>query len=212
MTYPLVPWLLRGYAYQSVQLLPNNQVRSLIPDAFEIVSVFPNYTLGGVYLSSYVKGSILEYNELIVIAGLVNYAGKIGAWVSHIYVDNPISVAGGREIWGLPKELAQFTWEQNQYHYCKVQQGDRLLCTFRSDWQLPLWRQPIAGQAFSTLDHRVLLFAGQASANFAIAGAELNVPDNSPFFDMGLTTPFLVMACNALEMVVHAPQTLAQST
>jgi acetoacetate decarboxylase len=25
-------------------------------------------------------------------------------------VDNPDSVAGGREIWGLPKELAEFSW------------------------------------------------------------------------------------------------------
>jgi acetoacetate decarboxylase len=55
----------------------------------------------------------LEYSELIVIAGLVRYSGQIGGWVSHIYVDNADSVAGGRNIWGLPKELAEFIWEKN---------------------------------------------------------------------------------------------------
>jgi acetoacetate decarboxylase len=46
---------------------------------------------------------VLEYNELIIIAAVLGYKGKFGAWISHIYVDNPDSVAGGREIWGYLK-------------------------------------------------------------------------------------------------------------
>ncbi|MBD2460934.1 acetoacetate decarboxylase family protein [Oscillatoria sp. FACHB-1407] len=208
MSYPSAPWSLRGYAYQTVQLIRNDQARLLIPDQFEIVSVIPNHTLGGIYLSSYINGSSLEYSELIVVSGLVSYAGKTGIWVSHIYVDNPDSVAGGREIWGLPKELAQFTWEQGQRRYCKVQQGDRLLYTFRSDWQLPLWRQPIAGQALSTLVDQVLLFDAKASANFAVVGAELHVPSTSPFASLGLTSPWLVVAAESLDLTVRAPQAI----
>ncbi|HEY9821570.1 MAG TPA: acetoacetate decarboxylase family protein, partial [Candidatus Sericytochromatia bacterium] len=105
MTYPPAPWTLQGYAIQSLQLIDIERVRPLIPTEFEIISVLPGKTVGGVYLSYYGSGSVLEYSELIVAAGMVRYSGKIGGWVSHIYVDNADSVAGGREIWGLPKEL-----------------------------------------------------------------------------------------------------------
>lgn len=210
MLYPTAPWSLHGYAYQTVYLIPNEKAQLLIPKEFEIISVLPNYTLGGVYLSSYIRGSILEYNELIVIPGLVSYAGKIGVWVSHIYVDNPHSVAGGREIWGLPKELAQFTWEQRHNSYCKVQQGDRLLCTFQSGWRFPLWRQAIAGQALSTLESQILVFSGNATANFALVGAELNIPPSSPFASLELTSPRATVACDSLNLVVHRPNVVGQ--
>jgi hypothetical protein len=45
---------------------------------------------------------------------------------------------GGREIWGLPKELAQFTWTE---HSVTVSQADKFLCTLnyrRQSFGLPL--------------------------------------------------------------------------
>src|SRR5919199_4290949 len=123
MPYPAPPWTLQGYALQTLQLIDVERVRPLIPPEFDIVSVLPGKTIGGVYLSYYGSGSVLEYSELIVAAGMVRYSGKIGGWISHIYVDNPDSVAGGRNIWGLPKELAEFTWERGEH--ITVRQGNR---------------------------------------------------------------------------------------
>lgn len=68
----------------------------------------PGWTFGGVYCAHYGAGSTLEYLELIVIPGLVRRGHRLGAWISHIYVDDAQSVAGGRSIWALPKELAEF--------------------------------------------------------------------------------------------------------
>ncbi|MEM5838755.1 acetoacetate decarboxylase family protein, partial [Pediococcus acidilactici] len=124
-----------------MQLIDIDRVRPLIPSELEIISVWPGKTLGGIYLSYYGSGSVLEYSELIVIAAFVGYKGKFGGWVSHIYVDNPDSVAGGREVWGLPKELAEFTWEggvsaaqpealaPRKEARVTVSQGNRLLCS-----------------------------------------------------------------------------------
>ena len=65
-------------------------------------------------LASFGPGSVLEDDELIVAAALTQHAGRSGFRISHIYVDDADSVDGGREIWGLPKDLAQFTWERGE--------------------------------------------------------------------------------------------------
>ena len=104
MNYPAAPWKLKGYALQTLNLIEVEKARNFVPPELEIVSVLPGKTLGGIYLSAYQSGSILEYNELIVVPGLVRYQNKTATWISHIYVDDEKSVAGGREIWGLPKD------------------------------------------------------------------------------------------------------------
>ena len=83
--------------------------RAFVPDGLELVSA-AGRTAGGVLLARYGDGATLGYDELIVFAGAVRAGGRRGMWVSHIYVDLPASVAGGRRIWGLPKELAEFGW------------------------------------------------------------------------------------------------------
>ena len=76
MPYPQSPWTLKGYAFQTLHLLDIDRVRPLIPPELNIISVFPGKTLGGVYLSYYGQGSVLEYSELIVIAAFLNYKGN----------------------------------------------------------------------------------------------------------------------------------------
>ena len=53
-------------------------------------------------LANYTSGTLV-YRELIVFS----HATARGMVVSHIYVDDEQSLSGGREIWGLPKELAR---------------------------------------------------------------------------------------------------------
>ncbi len=114
-------------------------------------------TLGGVYLSYYGSGSALEYSELIIIGAIAGYQGKFGGWVTHIYVDNPDSVAGGREIWGLPKELAEFSWEAIAL-LCVKAIG--LLCSLNYGQQGFGWRQWLGAFGFSGKDSNLLIFPG----------------------------------------------------
>jgi hypothetical protein len=67
-------------------------------------------TVGGVLLARYDERATLPYHELIVFSGLARAAGRPAFVVSHIYVDSVPSLLGGRAIWGLPKELAEFNW------------------------------------------------------------------------------------------------------
>lgn len=207
MTYPSAPWHLEGYALSTLHLLDIESSRSLVPPELEIISILPGKTLGGVYVSVYESGSILKYNELIVVAALVRHQNKIGSWVSHIYVDNEESVAGGREIWGLPKEMAQFTWEDNRV---SVRQGNCLLCRleYQPNWfNLSTWWQPqLSGNSFSGLGTELLSFTSQFSSEMSLLTGNLAIPNNSPFANLNLGQPWLTLNLKNLNLMVEVPE------
>lgn len=203
MAYPQAPWTLQGYAIQTLQLIDVARVRPLIPPEFDIISVLPGKTVGGVYLSKYGQGSVLEYSELIVAAGLVRYSGKIGGWISHIYVDNPDSVAGGREIWGLPKELAQFNWENGDR--VVVTQEGKLLCSLNYGQPSFRWHFPLKGNVFSTLNASILSFMGEFEARVGLISGQIVVPPESPFASMDLDQSWLTFYADSLRLVAGVP-------
>ncbi|MEH2184094.1 acetoacetate decarboxylase family protein [Nostoc sp.] len=204
MPYPQAPWTLQGYAIQTLHLVNIDQVRSLIPLELEIISVWPGKTLASVYLSNYGSGSVLEYSELIVVPALINYQRKIGAWISHIYVDNVDSVAGGREIWGLPKELAKFTWEQGKY--VTVHQENQKLCSLKYNQQSLTWRQRLSASSFSAKGADLLIFPAEFKSVLGLIGSKLEIPTESPFFGISLGQPWLTVRCEQMSLQVDAPK------
>ncbi len=213
MLYPPAPWKLQGYAIATLQLIDIARVRPLIPSELEIVSLLPGKTLGGIYISSYGLGSVMEYNELIVISAIANYAGKWGAWISHIYVDNPNSVAGGREIWGLPKEIAQFSWEGSDTievtplgYRVTVRQGNSQLCSLsysQQTWALPLC---LSGNVFSANNINFLYFKGEFKFRTGLIGGKLEIPEDSPFANLNFAQPWLTLSCENLHLIANAPE------
>jgi hypothetical protein len=51
----------------------------------------------------------LAYHEVLA-AVLVRRGARFGVSIARIWVDSPVSRAGGRELWGIPKESADFEW------------------------------------------------------------------------------------------------------
>lgn len=210
MPYPAAPWTLYGHALFTLNLLDIDRVRPFIPSEFKIVSVLPGKTLGGVYLSQYQGDSVLQYNELIVTPAMVNCAGKTGSWISHIYVDHPDSVAGGREIWGLPKEMAEFTWEAAEKSRVTVRQGEQLLCSLTYGSPFSLWKQSFSGQSFGGLETNVLLFKGETHLRPGLVSAQLDVSLSSPFAALQLGQPWLTIDAQELQLRVDAPEVVGQ--
>ncbi|PSB53549.1 acetoacetate decarboxylase [filamentous cyanobacterium Phorm 6] len=215
MVYPPAPWNLQGYAVQTLQLIDVARVRPLVPSELEIVSVLPGKTLGGVYISSYGLGSVMEYNELIVVSAIANYAGKWGAWISHIYVDNPNSVAGGREIWGLPKELAQFSWEGNDAvkatplgYRVTVSQANRQLCSLNYSKQTLALPLSLSGNVFSADSSNLLLFKGEFKSRIGLIKGEVEIPEDSHFASLNLGQPLLTFACEDMCLIAGAPEVI----
>lgn len=208
MTYPQAPWTLKGYGIQTLQLVDVDRVRPLVPAELKIISVLPGKTLGGIYLASYENGSTLTYNELIVVSAIVHQKANIGGWISHIYVDNADSIAGGRSIWGLPKEYAEFTWNTQNTCSVSVQQNESLLCHLSVSWQLPGWNQSLLIPVFSTISSKLLTFNGQAGFKFHVVGSHLEIPKESPFSWLNLSNPMLSFYLNPLHLIANPPALL----
>jgi acetoacetate decarboxylase len=212
MFYPAAPWQLYGTALQSLHAIDVATARQFVPVDFGIVSMLPGKTLGSLYLSVYEPSSTLQYHELIVAPALVRYRGKIGAWISHIYVDNPQSVAGGRNIWGLPKELADFVWNDREI---TVLQGDKSLCRIdRSAITLPLsflGKLKLGGDVFGNLDRDILSFRGDVETGLNWTPFQLSIPAESPFFAVNLGNPWLTVQLDSLQLTANAPSSVGRS-
>jgi acetoacetate decarboxylase len=63
----------------------------------------------GAAFVSYQEGSPLTYSELLVARPVTTDADGRRVTITDIWVDSPASVAGGRELWAIPKELCDFT-------------------------------------------------------------------------------------------------------
>jgi hypothetical protein len=150
-------------------------------------------SLGGVMLANYTSGTLV-YRELIVFS----HATARGMVVSHIYVDDPRSLSGGHEIWGLPKELA--TFEYTRTRFTAAQAGRTLLSARirRRPGAIPLLiPAPIVSDAGATL--------GRARIKAAPALVTLDVPPSSPFASLGLTGTRLALAGDDLSLTMPAP-------
>lgn len=205
--YPPAPWRLRGWAVQSLHLVDIVAVRPILPPGLRIMPVAPGRTLGCTYVAGYGPGSVLEYHELIVLPALTWRAGRIGFWVSHIYVDHPASAAGGRAVWNLPKELAEFSVEEGGgRRRVEVSQGGRRLLGIesgRARGGLPL-RVPLP--AFGTLDGTPRFFTGWARSRLGVAGLRVEPAVDGPFAGLGLGRPLLGLSFAGLDLLAAAPK------
>jgi acetoacetate decarboxylase len=208
MPYPPAPWKMHGVAALTLRLVDIDRARLFVPADLDIVPVLPGKTLGIVYLAYYAPGSVLTYSELIVCPGLVRGLGHTGFWISHIYVDDENSMAGGREIWGLPKEMAQF-------HYTggtkiEVRQGTRLLCVFEHTLPLYTLRLPTRLPTLSVLGTDLLTFHGETRAGVGFSMGKLDVPAESPFAALRLPQGGLAFNLRHMHFTASAPRVIGQ--
>jgi acetoacetate decarboxylase len=174
---PGPPWQLFGNAVGIFRLVDRNTAQQFVQPGLKVVSVWPGKTIGGMLIARYDSGSTLEYNELIAFCGIVRRGLRFGGWISHIYVDDPASAAGGREIWGLPKELATFQFGDNKV---VVRQGEATI--LKCEWTargprlpIPLWL-PAWGEQVRCLLH----FTAKGRARGRCGRVKFEVPAKSP--------------------------------
>jgi acetoacetate decarboxylase len=126
-TYPPAPWQMHGQLWLSLFRVREGDHPDREPGLY------------GVALVKYEEPSPLTYGELLV-AHLVATGGtpKKAVNITDIWVDSPASVAGGRALWAIPKDLCDFTHA-----------GERHGITTRTSWTATLEGQPIASASFS---------------------------------------------------------------
>jgi acetoacetate decarboxylase len=206
MTYPSAPWTLQGSAVHTVPLVDRVQARAFVPSALDVVSVLPGQTVGVVYLAAYGPESALPYHELIVAPALTRYRTHVGCWISYIYVDHPEALAGGREIWGLPKELAPFTWQTGEQNQVSVRQGDRVVCTLHDGRLRRFWRLPLCLPVLSRRGADLLRFTGTFTARYGLGQGRVDVPAETPWAALSVAGAARTSHDPDLTLVAHAPR------
>ncbi|MER7281633.1 acetoacetate decarboxylase family protein [Dactylosporangium sp. NPDC000244] len=107
MGYPPEPWSLCGRMTVSVWAIPVAEVPALpaeLSRAVRIVRAGSRALVGAAWVD-YRPGGDLSYRELLA-AVLVRAGLRTRVTISHIWVDSADSRDGGRELWGIPKDLA----------------------------------------------------------------------------------------------------------
>ena len=101
--YPPPPWRLRGHLWAGIF-----RAAEPVPLPGELCPLIgPRRLL--ILLVRYEVGT-LRYDELAI--GTPARRGlRVGLWMHGLWVSDPASVRGGRDIWGLPKRLATFSWD-----------------------------------------------------------------------------------------------------
>jgi hypothetical protein len=105
--YPPEPWHLRGHLFLSVFLVPRSELPALpqpLAAVVRPVTIAGRAVVGGAWVR-YEAGGVLQYRELLT-AVLVREGRRPRVSIQHIWVDSEASRAGGRELWGIPKQLA----------------------------------------------------------------------------------------------------------
>lgn len=105
MGYPAEPWHLRGQLHLSLWLLPAAKVPPV--PAARLITVAGRAVVGTAWVD-YQPGGVLEYRELLA-AVAVRRGLRPAVTITHIWVDSEPSRDGGRELWGIPKELSALT-------------------------------------------------------------------------------------------------------
>lgn len=103
--YPEEPWHLAGQMYLSLWLVPTRELPT-VADGTRPLTIAGRGAVGAAWVV-YENDSVLHYNELLR-AVLVRDGSRPRVCVTDIWVDSAASMAGGRELWGIPKEMADF--------------------------------------------------------------------------------------------------------
>ncbi|HEX4916864.1 MAG TPA: acetoacetate decarboxylase family protein [Limnobacter sp.] len=104
------PWQLQGHGL--IVLLKSATARALADPAIEQAMV-PGLRsrFAVLMLVNYQHSNVGPYQELLYIPGSAQFDGRRHLTISNIWVSSQASVDNGRRNWGIPKQLANFSWQ-----------------------------------------------------------------------------------------------------
>lgn len=133
--YPAEPWDLHGHQVIGVWLLPKRLAP--LPDApgCRPLGLFGRRVVAAAFFV-YQEPSPLTYGEVMATV-LVREGLRPRVSITHIWVDSPASMRGGRELWGIPKELAGFRIDGTRHYAAEGIGSVRVGRVRRAPFRLP---------------------------------------------------------------------------
>jgi acetoacetate decarboxylase len=182
--YPSPPWRLAGRVLVALAPVRLDAARALVPAPLRLLPAWPGRALAMLLVGVYGEGSTLRYGEVAGVAGPVLADGRLGGLVTSIWVDDECSLAGGREVWGVPKQLATLRWRPGA-----VEVRDTAGAPIVSaGWREPRVHVPVPVVApfIGVLDGAVRRAWLTGSLRLAPTAIELDIPTGSPLAPLAL--------------------------
>lgn len=189
--YPPEPWDLRGHGYISLFRVRTRDLPAL-PPGVRPVSLLGRSLVAAAFVD-YLPGGLLPYHELLV-APLVRVGARPGISITDIWVDSAASLAGGRALWGIPKDMAEFDLSHSPAFHGTAKVGSTVVAAAegrRRDRGLRL-PFPVLGTTLQALD-------GELARTPLRAGGRVHLASTTWEFDGRLAwlrpyRPFLTVA------------------
>ncbi|WP_421683779.1 acetoacetate decarboxylase [Stutzerimonas urumqiensis] len=196
--FPEAPWHLTGSACVSAWRVPTRDLPPA-PTGLAYATLADNALVFTVW-AAYLPGGTLAYNELAVAVavrghGMLAPAGT----VTQIWVDEPRSVAGGRQLWSIPKVLGEFALkpgDEERGFRGRLNADGRAVASVRFDPTMRLPGQPSAsgfviqpgpcGLQRTRCRGRGRVVTGRANWDFAATGPLGYLHGRTPLFSLGV--------------------------
>jgi hypothetical protein len=176
--YPPAPWSLRGEMFVALLRMPAGTV----PDSIRPAGIRLGRPDRGMLLAAafvnYREGGMLAYREFLVAT---TSATMTAGTILKIWVDSPESVAGGRDLWYIPKELADFRYESDRGFAgtVLVDGQEAASYTFTPKFTVPgRWRMP--NTVVQERDGVVRRTRSSLRARLQLGSGSLEIPEDSP--------------------------------
>ena len=180
-TYPPAPWTLRGDLFIALLKIPPNTVPDDIVPACARDKHRPDRTMTlAVAFVDYRPDGVLDYREFLV--GATNPTMTGASTILRIWVDSAASMAGGRDLWYIPKELADFDMSIDRGFTGTVMMGGQKAAnyTFNPTWSIP-GRWPLPNTILQEHDGAVRRTTSRyRGVRFQMGKGTLDIDENGP--------------------------------
>jgi hypothetical protein len=176
--YPAPPWALSGQAHGHLLVVRAGRLPD-VPDGFDPL-VFGGFGLVATAWVDYREGTVDPYRELMA-AVVGRWRGRLTATVTHMWVDSDVSRRGGRELWGYPKEMAEFevAIDPEGTANARDERGEIASGDFRAWFTSPL-RTRAKGGTVQPVDGQMVAIPAITSLRLAIGTGSFRAAPDGP--------------------------------
>lgn len=176
MTYPPAPWHLCGRLHLTLWRVPVTELPEL-PAELHPVRVGTSAVAGTAWVV-YEPGGVLNYRELLA-AVLLPHRRSVRVSITASWVDSEPSLRGGRELWGIPKELATFDLTEGGFA-ARTPEGTPIAGGTVSPGAALPGRWPARCTVAQQLAGTLVLTPVRSTARLRLCGASWDFPPEGP--------------------------------